>query len=193
MCSERFLDFPDKSILFSTQPLKITGMCIHRHQICWLFSIFILRGSSFPAGGYSGPLAVLLLLHYHCLLSIVVSKHLSCFCYLTIISLRVGSSSQFTSASPPSRIWPNTFTVWTQLLLAKSNLASISHLTISWFHCTTLGERENIMDPQNMWFLLFMKSKFRVFSISRVLLLRSCSVVEWTNCCHSEIRYFCNC
>lgn len=23
-------------------------------------------------------------------------------------------------------------------------------------------------------------------------MLRSCSVVEWTNCCHSEICYFCN-
>lgn len=190
-------DFPDKSILFSTQPFKnnrymysqasnlLTLLSLHSQRVIscqgleWPPSLGVVPPSSewhLPLPPFNhGFQALVLFLLLDCKLP-QSRKFISIyFCIPSLQSL--------------TKYLDRVDTPTTGKIQSNQN-QPFDHILIPLYN---VWRKENIMEPQNMWFLLSMKSKFRSVQYKLgVLLLRSCSVVEWTNCCHSETCYFCN-
>lgn len=135
-------DISDKYILSSTD-FSENNRYVQGWQICWLFSIFLLRGPASPTWPkvdpflWGGP--SLLSGTRYCLPSNMVPRHLSYFhsSYLWL----------------PSRVGPNIFhQVNSQLLLSKLNLPWSFHLAISLLIPPyNVWGKDNLTGMKNMW------------------------------------------
>ena len=159
MCSERFLTFQIKVSFSQHSLLKITGICIHRHQICWLFSVVILRGSSPPVGVRVVPPSS----EWH--LPLPPFNHgFQALVLFLLLDYKPPRSREFISIyfcipslQSLTKYLDRVDTPTTGKIQSNQN-QPFDHILIP---LCNVWRKENIMDPQNMWFLLSMKSKFR--------------------------------